>query len=288
MDKNGLADFLRGRRHLLRPGDVGLAERSCYRPRRTPGLRREEVAELAGVSANYYERLEQARAPGPSPQVIASLGRALLLSEAERGHLSRLAGHTPPVRPERSGHVPPGVLALLDRLGPVAAYVCDSGHDILAWNPLAAALIADFAELPPAERNVLRLALRLGGAGCSAPPDASGGLAGFAAQAAAQSREAVTRRPSDTGLRQLVEEYAEHDADFAAGWAQHDVRTRPTLRKRFDHGELGVFDLDCQTLDIPGGELRLVLLSADPGSLAYDKLTRLQLRTPAAAPQRPA
>ncbi|MFC4562427.1 helix-turn-helix transcriptional regulator [Nocardiopsis mangrovi] len=275
MDKRELGAFLRARREALRPADVGLPELAGGRARRTPGLRREEVAGLAGVSVNYYERLEQARAPRPSPQVVDAIGRALELSEAERAHLSRLAGHASPARPGGAEQVPPGVRVLLDRIGPVAAYVCDAGHDILAWNDFAAALITDFGALPRAERNVLRLAMRLGGTACSAHPEAAGG---FEAQAAAQSRAALARRPHDSALRRLVGEFAERAPGFAAEWRRHDVRPRATLRKRVDHGELGVLDLDCQTLDVPGADLRVVMLSAGPGTLAHDKLTRLQLR----------
>ncbi|PSK98951.1 helix-turn-helix protein [Murinocardiopsis flavida] len=272
MDKRELGGFLRARREALRPVDVGLAE--FGRVRRTPGLRREEVAGLAGVSVNYYERLEQARAPRPSPQVVDAIGRALELSEAERAHLSRLAGHAPPVRSGGVERVPPGVLALLGRLGPVAAYVCDARHDVLAWNGVAAALVADFGALPAAERNVLRLAMRLGGAVCSAPPGAVGG---FEAQAAAQSREALARRPDDGGLRRLVGAFAAWSPGFAAEWRRHGVGADAALRKRVVHGELGVLDLDCQTLAVPGTELRVVMLSAEAGSVDHDKLTRLQL-----------
>ena len=275
MDKRELGGFLRARRETLRPADVGLPEPAGGRARRTPGLRREEVADLAGVSVNYYERLEQARAPRPSPQVIDAIGRALALSEVERTHLSRLAGHAPPARSGPAEQVPPGVLALLDRLGPVAAYVCDARHDILAWNDLAAALITDFGALPPAERNVLRLAMRLGATVCSAPQEATGG---FEAQVAAQSREALTRRPHDSALRRLVGDFAERAPGFAAQWSRHDVRSRATLRKRIDHGELGVLVLDCQTLAVPGADLRVVMFSAEPGTPDHDKLTRLQLR----------
>ncbi|MDA0563787.1 helix-turn-helix transcriptional regulator [Streptomonospora sp. S1-112] len=282
MDKRELGGFLRARREALRPADVGLPDHAGGRARRTPGLRREEVADLAGVSVNYYERLEQARAPRPSPQVVDAVGRALRLSEAERAHLSRLAGHAPPAPPDPADRVPPGVSALLDRLGPVAGYVCDARHDIVAWNGLAAALITDFGALPPAERNVLRLAMGAGRAVCSAPPEAAGG---FEAQAAAESREALARRPHDLALRRLVGEFAEWSPAFAARWRRHDVRPRATLRKRVDHADLGVLDLDCQTLTVPGTGLRVVLLSAEPGTLAHDKLTRLQLGLAATKPE---
>ncbi|GAB3457977.1 helix-turn-helix transcriptional regulator [Streptomonospora sediminis] len=275
MDKRELGGFLRARREALGPADAGLAETAGGRARRTPGLRREEVADLAGVSVNYYERLEQARAPRPSPQVIDAIGRALRLSEGERAHLSRLAGHGPSARWGPAEQVPPGVLALLERLGPVAAYVCNARHDIVAWNDLAAALITDFGALEPAQRNVLRLAMRLGPAVCSAHPEAAGG---FEAQVAAQSRTELTRRPDDAALRRLVGEFAEQAPGFAAAWRRNDVRPRATLRKRVDHSELGVLDLDCQTLTVPGGDLRVIMLSAEPGTLDHDKLTRLQLR----------
>ncbi|MBV2364466.1 helix-turn-helix transcriptional regulator [Streptomonospora nanhaiensis] len=275
MDKRELAAFLRARREAVRPADAGLPPHAGGRARRTPGLRREEVADLAGISVSYYERLEQARAPRPSPQVIDAIGRALRLSEVERAHLSRLAGHAPPARPGPAEQVPPGVLALLDRLGPVAAYVCDARHDIVAWNGLAAALVTDFGALPPAERNVLRLAMRPDRAVCSAPPEEAGG---FEAQAAALSREALSRRPHDRALRRLVDEFAEWAPAFAERWRHHDVRPHATLRKRIHHGELGVLDLDCQTLAVPGTGLRVVLLSAGPGTPAHDRLARLQLR----------
>ncbi|MFV2172678.1 helix-turn-helix transcriptional regulator [Actinomadura sp. LOL_016] len=285
MDRREFGGFLRARREALRPADVGLPDLAGGRARRTPGLRREEVAGLAGVSVNYYERLEQARAPRPSPQVVDAIGRALRLSEAEREHLSRLAGHAPPARPGPADQVPPGVLALLDRLGPVAAYVCDARHDVLAWNGLAAELITDFGALPPAERNVLRLAMRPGTA-CSAPPDAPDAVDGFEAQVAAQSRDALTRRPHDAALRRLVREFAERVPEFASAWRRHDVRPRAMLRKRVEHAELGVLDLDCQTLTVPGTDLRVVMLSAEPGTGAHDRLTRLQLRL--TAPELPA
>ncbi|QVQ51281.1 helix-turn-helix domain-containing protein [Spiractinospora alimapuensis] len=275
MDKRELGGFLRARRESLRPADVGLPELAGRRARRTPGLRREEVADLAGVSVDYYERLEQARARSPSPQVIDAIGRTLRLSEVERSHLSRLAGHALPVRPGPAEQVPRDVLTLLDRLGPVAAYICDARHDILAWNDLAEAVITDFGALPAAERNVLRLAMSLGETLCAAPPEAAGG---FEEQAAAQSREALTRRPHDSALRQLVGDFAERSPGFAAQWRRHDVRPRASLRKRVTHSELGMLDLDCQTLAVPGTDLRVVMLSAQPGTLDHDKLTRLQLR----------
>ncbi|MDA3627428.1 helix-turn-helix transcriptional regulator [Saccharopolyspora sp. WRP15-2] len=261
MNKLELARFLRHRREARRPAEVGL--RVSGR-RRTPGLRREEVAWLAGVSTNYYERLEQARAPRPSTQVLAALGTALRLTEAEGEHLARLAGQAPPVRDEP---VPDGVLRLLDRLGPVPAYVVDERYDIVAWNSLAAGLIADFAAVPPEERNVLRMSMR--GDRCSSGNDE------FARQAAADLRLAAGRHPDDPRITALTREYAEFSADFATSWTEHDVQTRPTLRKRIEHPDLGGLDLEAQVLHAPNSAHRLIFLTAEPGTPAYEALLSL-------------
>ncbi|MER7013202.1 helix-turn-helix transcriptional regulator [Saccharopolyspora sp. NPDC000359] len=258
MNKVELAQFLRHRREARRPAEVGL--RVSGR-RRTPGLRREEVAWLAGVSTNYYERLEQARAPRPSTQVLAALGRALRLTEAEGEHLARLAGQAPPVRDEP---VPDGVLRLLDRLGPVPAYVVDERYDVVAWNALAVNLIADFAAMPPEDRNVLRMSMR--GAHCSSPGEE------FARQAAADLRRAVARHPGDRQLAALTSEYADFDAGFAASWTDHEVQPRPTLRKYIDHPHLGRLDLEAQVLESPTSRHRLVFLTAEPGTPTHEAL----------------
>src|SRR5690348_7523742 len=153
MDRPQLAEFLRSRRERLRPEDVGLP---AGLRRRTPGLRREEVASLATMSTDYYTRLEQGRGPRPSRPVLTGLARALRLSDDERDHLFRLAGEQPGPPPGPPADVRSGVLRMLARLD-VPGLVLDAKYDVLAWNPLAAALIADFSALPPRERNLLRL-----------------------------------------------------------------------------------------------------------------------------------
>lgn len=125
-------------------------------PRRTPGLRREEVAQLAHISAQYYTRLEQARGPHPSRHVLAALGRALRLNDAERAHLYTLGGQ-PVEPPGPSPDVPDRVLDMIERLPLTAAIVLDAKYDVLAWNPLAAALLEDFSGLPRRDRNIIRL-----------------------------------------------------------------------------------------------------------------------------------
>ncbi|RSN54603.1 transcriptional regulator [Amycolatopsis sp. WAC 04182] len=274
MSRAELADFLRRRREALRPDQVpATATRpSGRRARRTPGLRREEVAALAGMSVSYYERLEQARAPRPSPEVLAVLGTALQLTAAEREHLARLAGQVPPGTDADRRPVPAEAHQLLDRLGPIPAYLVDERQDIVAWNSTAAALITDFGLLPAEERNTVRLAIRLGGTLCWAPAGAEGE---FARQLAAQLRAASVRYPADRVLGELVNELAAHSPEFAAGWRDHDVRPIPTLRKHLRHPELGDLEVICQTLLLPGTDLQLVMYTAEPGSQSADALAQL-------------
>src|SRR4051812_31472625 len=155
MDRQQLGAFLRSRRERLRPEDVGLPSGPR---RRTPGLRREEVAVLAHISTEYYVRLEQARAPRPSGDVLAGIAGALRLTAAESDHLHLLAG----TAPSRTGlvrrDVRPSILALLQRLPQTAAFVTSATFDVLAWNDLTAALMEDFAALAPEDRNLARRA----------------------------------------------------------------------------------------------------------------------------------
>jgi len=152
VDRAELAAFLRRRRAAVSPADAGLP---AGPRRRTPGLRRQEVAQLAGMSVDYYTRLEQGRGPRPSRQMLGAIGRALRLSGDELAYLHYVAGETPgpPSGPARD--VRPGILALLGRLDDTPALVCDAKYDVLAWNAMAAALIADFSALPPGERNII-------------------------------------------------------------------------------------------------------------------------------------
>ncbi|WP_274917863.1 helix-turn-helix transcriptional regulator [Streptomyces sp. WZ-12] len=278
MSRGELADFLRRRREDLRPEQLPATavHPPGRRARRTPGLRREEVAALAGVSTNYYERLEQARAPHPSPQVLAALGTALRLTAEERDHLARLAGQTPPGTGTATDidatPVPADARQLLDRLGPMPGYLVNERQDILAWNAAAAALLTDFGWLPAEERNTVRLSIRLGGTLCSALAGAEGE---FARQSAAQLRAASARHPGERVLGELVNEFAAHSPEFAASWRNHEVRAVPTLRKLLHHPELGDLDLDCQTLLLPGTDLRLVLYTAEPGTPSAAALARL-------------
>ncbi|MEU2982595.1 helix-turn-helix transcriptional regulator [Streptomyces hirsutus] len=266
MSSQELAGFLRRRREDLRPEDVP-AEATLppgRRARRTPGLRREEVAALAQVSVSYYERLEQARAPRPSPQVLSALATALQLTEAERDHLARLAGQVLPAENDGTPeHVPKDAQQLLGRLDGIPAYIVNHRQDIVAWNAAAAALITDFSRLTPDERNLTRISTRFRDTLCTGAP---GSESDFSQQAAAQLRAASVRYPTDNVLAELINEFATRDPDFASSWRNHAVRPMPSMRKNLHHPTLGELEIDRHTLSLPGSGFSLVMYTAEAGS----------------------
>ena len=271
MDRAELAAFLRTRRERLEPAEVGLSATSR---RRTPGLRREEVALLAGVSVDYYTRLEQARGPSPSRQVLAALARALRLTGDERDHLFRLAGEPAPEPQVRSAHVRPGVLHLLDRLEDSAAVVVNDLGDVLAWTPLAQVVFTDFSALPAAERNLYRIFFtgteerhRL------LPEDREHG----ARANVADLRATWARRPGDPAVRRLVEQLRRASPLFERLWATHDVAVRHADRKRILHPVVGLLELDCEVLLTPEHDQRLILHTAAPGTETAEKLELLRV-----------
>ncbi|MZG16478.1 helix-turn-helix domain-containing protein [Streptomyces sp. SID5914] len=283
MSSQELADFLRRRRESLRPEDVR-AEAVLppgRRARRTPGLRREEVASLAQVSVSYYERLERARAPRPSPQVLSALARALQLTEAERDHLARLAGQVLPTDNDGAPEdVPAHARQLLARLDGIPAYVVNARQDIVAWNAAAAALITDFSRLTPDERNLTRISTRFRDTLCNAAP---GSEPGFSQQIAAQLRAASVLHPSDNALAELINEFATHDPEFASSWRNHAVRPIPGVRKNLHHPTLGELEIDRHTLALPGSAFSLVMYTAEAGSPSATALKSLRpLRSPGA------
>lgn len=264
MDRQQLAGFLRSRRAAIRPADVGLPDGR----RRTPGLRREEVAERAHMSANYYERLEQGRAPRPSTEVLTALGQALVLTDDERSHLARIAGQTPPSPGMPPTEVSGGVRQLLDRVGHLPAYVLSAKYDVLAWNRAAELVLGDFGALPPEQRNILRLAFTT--------DLCTGDTERFISQAVADLRKAVARYPADPTIPALIAELEDRHDGFQASWA----RAGNSLRKRFLVPDGPVADLDVQTLHVAEDDQRLVVLSAEPGTPADQALRSLtQART---------
>ncbi|MEU7222925.1 helix-turn-helix transcriptional regulator [Streptomyces chrestomyceticus] len=268
-----LGDFLRSRRERITPADVGLP---AGVRRRTPGLRREEVAQLAFISTEYYTRLEQARGPRPSREVLAQLARALRLSDAERDHLHHLAGAPPGPPPGPSREVRQSIVDLLRRLPEAAALVISATYEVIAWNELAAALMEDFSALPRRDRNLVRRAF-LGphphGRRLYGVSDADA----FARTAARQLRATAARYPGDPEVTGLVEELLAGSEEFARLWAAHDVAARPTLCKTFEHPLVGPVSVSCDVLDITDRDQRVVIYTAAPGSPSAEALRLLSV-----------
>ncbi|MET7655529.1 helix-turn-helix transcriptional regulator [Streptomyces sp. NPDC005486] len=250
------------------------------RPRResgrAPGLRREEVAQLAFISTEYYTRLEQARAPHPSREVLAQIARALRLSDAERDHLHHLAGTPPGPAPGPSREVRQSIVDLLHRLPQAAAIVLSATYEVIAWNALAAALMEDFSALPRRDRNLVRRAFlepRRGGARLYGVSD----VEEFARTAAQHLRAAAARYPGDLELTALISELLAGSEEFAELWAAHEVSARPTLCKTFDHPLVGPVSVDCDVLDITDRDQRVVIYTAAPGSPSEEALRLLSV-----------
>jgi transcriptional regulator with XRE-family HTH domain len=273
MDKQDLGAFLRSRRERLRPEDVGLSSGSR---RRTPGLRREEVAVLAYISTEYYVRLEQGRAPRPSGEVLAGIAAALRLTDAESGHLHVLAG-TAPVRTGRHRRdVRPSIRALLERLPQTAAFVVSAAFEVLAWNDLAAALMEDFAELAPEDRNLARRAF-LGAARAGAALYGVSDATEFRQHVVMELRATLPRYPSDPAVTGLVAELRDGSPEFARLWERHDVQAAPMLTKTFRHPVVGEITVDCDSLMLTDRDQHLVLYSAPPGSRDAETLALLSV-----------
>ncbi|MBD8607213.1 helix-turn-helix domain-containing protein [Aeromicrobium sp. CFBP 8757] len=262
MDKHELAAFLRSRRERLRPEDVGMPSGPR---RRTPGLRREEVAVLAHISTEYYVRLEQARAPRPSGEVLASIAAALHLTDAQADHLHVLAGVAPARTSVHRRDVRPSIMALLERLPATAGFVMSAAFEVLAWNELAGALMEDFATLEPDERNLARRAF-LDGRSDRAPLFGLEDVASFRHHVVMELHATLARYPRDPVVRDLVDDLREGSAEFARLWDQHDVQARPALTKTFRHPVVGPVTVDCDTLTLPDRDQHLVLYTAAPGS----------------------
>jgi transcriptional regulator with XRE-family HTH domain len=266
-----LADFLRRGRARLDPTDVGLAPGAR---RRTPGLRREEVASLAGMSVDYYTRLEQCRGPRPSRQMLTALARALRLTDDERDHLYHLAGEEPPRRETASAHVRPGLLLVLDRLHDAPALVVTDCGQVLAQNALSRALSGDALARPARERNLVRrFFLNPAGRGLFPPED----VPDHARQHVANLRAVAAARPDDPEPAALVAELRAASEEFARLWDEHEVAVRRGATKRFRHPVVGLLELDCEVLLTDDHRHHLVLHTARPGTESYERLQLLRV-----------
>lgn len=277
MDTNAetLGGLLRAWRDRLAPADAGITP---GRSRRAPGLRREELAALAGLSVDYVVRLEQDRAKHPSPQVISAIARALHLDVAERDHLYRAAGLRPPADGRISTHIPPGVQRLVARLGdnPLAVFTAD--WDLLTWNPLWSALHGDPIAMPPAERNLARAIFGDGEARrYLRPSNSENGAEQFEAAVAADLRTASMAYPTDQGLRTLIGDLRKTSVAFERHWQRAEVGAHATDRKTITHPDVGSITLDCDVLTLPGSDLRLIVYSAPASSADAEKLDFLSV-----------
>lgn len=273
MDKQELGAFLRSRRERLQPRDAGL---SAGPRRRTPGLRREEVAVLAHISTEYYVRLEQGRAPRPSGEVLAAIAGALRLTDAESDHLHVLAGAAPRRARLHRRDVRPSILALLERLPQTAAFVTSAIFEVLAWNELATALMEDFARLAPQDRNLARRAFPAP-ARAGATPYGISDVAEFRHHVVAELGSALARYPSDPAVTGLVTGLRADSPEFARLWERRDVQAAPTLTKTFRHPVVGEITVDCDVLTLTDRDQRLVLYSAPPGSRDAEALAFLKV-----------
>jgi transcriptional regulator with XRE-family HTH domain len=261
MPQRELARFLRDRRESLRPADLGLP---VGIRRRTPGLRREEVAELAGMSVEYYARLEQARGPHPSAGILDAMSKALRLTPAERIHLFRLADTIPtaPAGPTRA--VRPYVRDLIRRMPGTAAVVTAANYDVVAWNPLAEALLG-----PQEGRNLARRRfLTLDGAYGGTAPE-------FAEIVVTRLRGASVRYPHDSNLAGLLDDLRAGSPEFRDLWAANTVRLPAHQVKQPEHPRLGRLRLNCDVLAVPEDDQQVVFITADEGTPTQRALRQL-------------
>ncbi|MFA1546391.1 helix-turn-helix transcriptional regulator [Actinomadura chokoriensis] len=277
MDRRDLADFLRRSRERLRPHDVGLASGPR---RRTPGLRREEVSQLAGMSADYYMRLEQARSPQPSAQLLAALARALRLTRDERDHLYVLAGHRPPAGPFAGEHVRPGLLHLLDRLEETPAQIIGDLGDLLVQNATAESLFGCVCTVDGADRNIVWRWFSDPFVREAYPPEEH---EHYSRLHVADLRAAVARRGSDGPARSLVRRLREASDEFTRLWERHEVAVRRTARMRVLHPQVGPIEFDAEVLLTPAEDQRLVVFTPPPGTATSDALALLRVIGPETA-----
>ncbi|WP_460337253.1 helix-turn-helix transcriptional regulator [Actinoallomurus acanthiterrae] len=240
--------------------------------RRAPGLRREELALLAGISVDYVTRLEQGRAANPSGQVVEALARALRLSGTERAHLFRLAGLAPPGPEAVPAYIPPSVQRMLDRLAGTPVAVYDASWTLLLANPPYAALMGDPSGWRGHQRNgVWRNFLGPAGRVQHTPE----GRREFEAALAADLRAAAGRYPADQRLRRLVADLRANSDRFAELWESGAVGHHESARKTVDHPRVGPLTLDCDVLTVAGSDLRIMIYTAEPGTEDAERLALL-------------
>ena len=272
MDQHELGGFLRSRREALQPSDVGLVAGGR---RRAPGLRRDEVAVLADMSTDYYERIEQGRGPRPSQGMLGAIARALRLTLDERDHVYSLAGQDPPARHQSFGYADPGLMCVLDAVAAaVPALISDDLHDVVAQNPLNVALLGPLAAAPGLGSNFLWRWFTDPDLRSRYHPDQHQALT---REYVADLRATTGRRGTDPAVSALVDGLTRVSAEFRAVWARHEVAVRRTTHKVLTHPEVGRLDLQCDVVLSPPSGQRLVLFRPEPGTGTADRLAVLRV-----------
>jgi transcriptional regulator with XRE-family HTH domain len=266
-----LSEFLRSRRARLKPADLGLPEYG--RQRRVPGLRREELAQVAGVSVAYYTRLEQGNGRNVSLEVLNAISDALRLSETEHTHLLHLAKPTQQRGATTSStqRVRPALLTMLDAIDGVPAYVWGRRTEVLAWNRTASALFGDWAARAPRDRNWARIVFL--------DPDARRLFPNWKVKAAdvvGQLRLDAGRHPNDPLLAELVGELSVKSDGFRTLWASHDVKRKTHASMRIAHPLVGELTVHYETFALPDDqEQALSIYHTEPGSASEEALRLL-------------
>ncbi|WP_199510742.1 helix-turn-helix transcriptional regulator [Nucisporomicrobium flavum] len=258
MQRDQLADFLRRRREAIRPAEVGIPDGPR---RRTAGLRREEVARLAGMSVDYVVRLEQGRSSQPSTQLLGALARALRLSDDERAHLFHLAGHQPPPADGVARLARAGLLRMLDLLGDTPALVLSDLGEVLAQNRASILVSGDHSGLTGDRRYIpYRWFTEPDSRGLCPPED----RADQGRKLVADLRAAAGRRSGDPEVARLVARLQAESPEFAQLWAAHEVAVRRADQKTMVNPRVGPLVMDCETLVTPDqGQVLVVLTPAD-------------------------
>jgi transcriptional regulator with XRE-family HTH domain len=270
MDRDALADFLTRHRQMLRPADVGLPSGPR---RRTAGLRREEVAALATMSVDYYTRLEQRRAPQPSPQMLAAIARALRLSPDERDYLYRVTGQNPPDRTTASDYVAPALLRVLDRLSDTPALILSALGEVLVQNDPARALLGDKTGYQGLERSEIYRWFAAADTERLMYPEADRSRQSRAQVASLRAAYGSLGPSSRAG--ELVRALQRISPEFVELWDRHEVQRRFSDHKVLIHPEVGAIELDCQALFTEDQSQALLVLTAAPRSAAEEKLRLL-------------
>lgn len=271
MDQTDLATFLRSRREALQPHDVGMPQ---GQRRRTPGLRREEVAVLCGMSTDYYSRLERGRGPQPSDQMLAAIARGLRLTLDERDHLFVLAGHNAPARTANSEHVNAGMMRILDQLADTPAQVVTGTGETIVQTPLAAALLGDQTQFTGPARSVVFRWFTDPSERSIYPAEEH---STHSRVYVAHLRGVASREGRSSRAAALARRLRGESAEFAELWAKHEIGLTYSGQKTIAHPQVGLLSLHCQVLVDPDQSQSLLVYTAIPGSEDYAKLRLLSV-----------